>query len=451
MIATVVVLFAPLLLIMGCAGVDSGDSDGYSAPMTEQLNELLAAHQVPGVSVAVWEDGKVSEYAAGVQSAIFRRPVTPDTRFQIASITKPLAAYVYLERAQALQIDLDAPVSELIGDSVLDGSEWSRAITSRHLLSHTAGLSNSLLPMDRTVHRQPGSGFGYSGVGYATLTKVLQRSSGSSLDTNGDEGLFQQVRMADTTFRMPFFTGGRQASPHVPGSTVATYVLGPFLLLLALLFGIGMLLRVLPALHRFSVAQIFQAAVAVAFVLELVLMGLLLPKLTVPILVTGAIGAVLFLGAYWISRNLWLSYAAAIVLPLILLLVSPVPIPFDITPAGENAAYSGVSTAGDLARFGAHLLSDDPIALAMRTPVIQVSDSGPSSEDAWGLGVGIESYQSGSVYWHSGINPGSRALLVADPATQRVVAVLTNSESGFGLAREIVRTVLGIDGRWSTS
>lgn len=446
LIATAVALLAPLLLMVGCTGVDSGERGGYSAAMTEQLNDLITASDVPGVSVALWDAGTVTEYVAGVQSTVTRRPVTPDTQFQIASITKPLAAYAYLRYAQESGLDLDAPVSGLSGESLLDGSDRSQKITSRHLLTHTAGLSNSLLPMDKTVHNEPGTQFGYSGVGYATLTGVMKSVTGTTLDRAAEQTMFARLQMPNTSFRMPFFGGARTASPHVPGATVAGYVFVPFLLLLALVFPAGLLLRLVPALQRFSVTQVFQAAVVLAFGIQLILMGILLPKLIVPLLVAGLVATVLLVIVYRLSGRIWPSYVVAVLVPALLLVLSPVPVPFDVTPPGENAAYSGVSTARDIALFGATLLSDDSTAVAMRNPEVQVSEGA-----AWGLGIGIEPFESSVVYWHSGINPGSRALLVADPATERVVAVLTNSESGFPLAREIVRTVLGIDGRWSTS
>lgn len=414
--------------------------------MTQQLNELLTAHGVPGASVAVWEDGTVTEYAAGVQSTLTRRPVTPDTQFQIASITKPLAAYLYLERAEALDLDLDTPVSGLTEESILDGSKWSQSITSRHLLTHTAGLSNSLLPMDQHVHRQPGTQFGYSGVGYSALTGVMKSLTGTTMDSNARQSMYESLGMRNTSFRMPFVAGARLASPHVSGTTAATYVVVPFLIVLALFFPTGLLLRLAPAVRQFSVTQVFQAAVVLAFAVELIVMGFLLPKLIVPVLVTGFVGVSVLLIVHGLSRSVWPSYAAAILVPAILLLLWPLPVSLDITPPGENAAYSGISTARDLALFGARLLSDDPIATAMRTEEVAVSGG-----NSWGLGIGIEAHQSSVVYWHSGINPGIRALLVADPSAGRVVAVLTNSESGFPLAREVVRGVLGIDGRWSTS
>jgi CubicO group peptidase (beta-lactamase class C family) len=87
----------------------------------------LRANHVPGAAVAIVRDGKVA-YARGFGDA------TAETRFQVGSISKPVAAYAILQLAGRRHQSLDAPIRV---------AGWSNppGITLRRLLSHTAGLN----------------------------------------------------------------------------------------------------------------------------------------------------------------------------------------------------------------------------------------------------------------------------------------------------------------------
>src|SRR5215831_6911207 len=109
----------------------------------------MAALHVPGVSIAVIRDGKI-EWARGFGvTKIGGPPVTPDTLFQAASISKPVAALAVLRLVQSGKLDLDADVNQYlktwkVAENVFSGE---KKVTLRELLTHTAGM---------TVHGFPG-------------------------------------------------------------------------------------------------------------------------------------------------------------------------------------------------------------------------------------------------------------------------------------------------------
>ena len=76
------------------------------------LQELMQQANVPGVSVAVFRDGRIV-YARGfgVAQAGAPRPVTPDTLFQAASISKPVTATAALALVEQGALDLDTPIN----------------------------------------------------------------------------------------------------------------------------------------------------------------------------------------------------------------------------------------------------------------------------------------------------------------------------------------------------
>jgi CubicO group peptidase (beta-lactamase class C family) len=99
----------------------------------------MAYHGVPGMSMAVVDDGKlVWARAYGLRDRETRAPVTPDTLFQAASVSKPVTALGALLLAQQGKVDLDADARQGL-------KPWTtvEAITLRQLLSHTAGLTIS--------------------------------------------------------------------------------------------------------------------------------------------------------------------------------------------------------------------------------------------------------------------------------------------------------------------
>jgi CubicO group peptidase (beta-lactamase class C family) len=122
---------------------------GDSAPLYS-LAARMEHYKVPGMSVAVIDDGKV-EWAKGygVKEVGSSDSVTVSTRFQAASISKPVAATAALRLVEEGRLELDANVNdELKSWRVPDnGFTAKQPVTLREILSHTAGL---------TVHGFPG-------------------------------------------------------------------------------------------------------------------------------------------------------------------------------------------------------------------------------------------------------------------------------------------------------
>src|SRR5690348_11770613 len=81
---------------------------------TTKLSDRMAALHVPGVSMAMIHDGKI-EWARGFGvTRLGGPPVTPDTLFQAASISKPVAAMAVLRLVQQGKLDLDTDVNQYL-------------------------------------------------------------------------------------------------------------------------------------------------------------------------------------------------------------------------------------------------------------------------------------------------------------------------------------------------
>lgn len=108
--------------------------------------ESLDRWGVPGAAIGLLHDGEITLAGFGITSVETRQPVTPETLFRIASISKPFTATLAMTLVNDGLLDLDRPIADYLpGVALTDGpAEWQQAITMRHLLSHTAGIDCEL-------------------------------------------------------------------------------------------------------------------------------------------------------------------------------------------------------------------------------------------------------------------------------------------------------------------
>src|SRR6478735_3579004 len=109
--------------------------------LEDWLAALLEARAVPGAALALVRGGEVEVIAAGVRDVETGEPITADTVFDAASLSKPMVAYAVLQLADAGLLDLDQPLAQL-WPALIPHDERAQAITFRHVLTHTCGLQN---------------------------------------------------------------------------------------------------------------------------------------------------------------------------------------------------------------------------------------------------------------------------------------------------------------------
>ncbi|MGS1076862.1 serine hydrolase domain-containing protein [Pseudoxanthomonas beigongshangi] len=176
-------------------------SDAFLA----DLPEWMRAFGVPGLGIAVVEDGEVAWHRAfGIADTASGAAVDADSVFECASLSKPVFAYVVLQLIDAGTLRLDQTLAHYHRPDYLakDDPRLDR-ITVRDVLRHSSGLPNWREHPDREPLRtlaEPGQGVNYSGEAFFWLQRVAETVTGESLDQLARRHLFEPAGMRASTY-----------------------------------------------------------------------------------------------------------------------------------------------------------------------------------------------------------------------------------------------------------
>ncbi len=113
------------------------------SPQFRALGRYLAAEmkrlRIPGAALGVWHAGREYSAGFGVTSLENPLPVTPDTLFQVGSISKTFTGTLLMQLAEQGKLDLDAPVRRYLPELKLSDESVAGRVTLRHLLTHVGG------------------------------------------------------------------------------------------------------------------------------------------------------------------------------------------------------------------------------------------------------------------------------------------------------------------------
>ena len=128
---------------LGASAVDEFD-------LQARADEILNRRPAVGMAVGVVRNGRLESFSAqGVADIPSDTPITQDTVFRIASITKTFTAIAVMQLWEQGLVDLDAPVHNYLrAYRLIPGNAGFRPATVRHLLTHTAGISEVLHASD---------------------------------------------------------------------------------------------------------------------------------------------------------------------------------------------------------------------------------------------------------------------------------------------------------------
>ncbi|MFN7935804.1 MAG: serine hydrolase [Bryobacteraceae bacterium] len=189
---------------------------------TWSLTERQEVYKTPAVSVAVVENHSLAWARAWGDGT------TPETPFQAASISKPVAALVALRLVEQGKLSLDEDVNLKLKSWKVAENEFTttQKVTLRRLLSHTAGLTvhgfrgyakgekvpslvellSGASPANSAPIQPditPGSRYRYSGGGYSVMQQLVIDVTGKPFDTVAEELVLRPLGMKHSTYRQP--------------------------------------------------------------------------------------------------------------------------------------------------------------------------------------------------------------------------------------------------------
>lgn len=205
----------------------------------EKMNlcERMRHLKIPGMSVAVVNDGKIEQvngygHTTDSQNG---QAINEHTRFQAGSISKPLAAFGALLLVQRGKLSLDEDVNRYLRRWKIPENEFTTTekVTLRRLLSHTAGVNISgfsgYLPHDKIpttvdilegkkpvvntdpvrVVAIPGTKWEYSGGGYTIVQQLIEDITQESFDVWMQKNVLNPLGMCNSTFTQPSTSQGK--------------------------------------------------------------------------------------------------------------------------------------------------------------------------------------------------------------------------------------------------
>ena len=189
-------------------------------PAVETVFRAAHLAQVPGIAYGVVVDGELALAGGfGIQNIVDKAPVTPDSVFRIASMTKSFTAMSLMKLRDAGKLYLDAPAAEYVPElaKLRYPTRDSAPITVRNLLTMSAGLPqddpwadrqlalteaqlSTLMEMGLTFSNPPGFKYEYSNFGFAILGRIVTNVSGVLYQTYVKDNILKPLGMTSSTF-----------------------------------------------------------------------------------------------------------------------------------------------------------------------------------------------------------------------------------------------------------
>jgi CubicO group peptidase (beta-lactamase class C family) len=166
--------------------------------LIDSISLSWKAAQCPGASIALIKDGQISVLNLGVRDIDSAKPVTDQTVFDVASLTKPMVAYAVLQLVDQGALDLDGPLT-LYTTPVVPDDPASFRISARHILTHTSGLQNLRGKEPLRIWFEPGVRYSYSSIGFMYLQRALEALTNETLEETMRRLVFVPLSMSSSS------------------------------------------------------------------------------------------------------------------------------------------------------------------------------------------------------------------------------------------------------------
>jgi len=214
----ITLLFSLTLFICSCTK-EPQKSNNFSAQIDDLCRQLNTSDK-PGVAIAIVKDGKtVYENGFGMANLEHTIPITPNSIFDIASVSKQFAGFSIALLVEEGKINLDDDVRKYIPEF----PDFDKTITIEHLVHHQSGLRDwvsalklsgvriedvvsfeQILEMtyqQKDLNFIPGDQYSYTNTGYNILVEVIQRVTKQPYEDWTKSNIFEPLEMSNTHFK----------------------------------------------------------------------------------------------------------------------------------------------------------------------------------------------------------------------------------------------------------
>jgi CubicO group peptidase (beta-lactamase class C family) len=186
-----------------------------SAPSEETVNQLFKKRKTVGGMVVAAKDGEiVFSQCYGFANKVGKEPVTEETYFKLASVSKLVTAVSVMKLVENNQLDLDQDIGEILGDPAYHAANPNYpkiALTSRMLMTHTAAINDSagafagMKPLNATLNPKenkkksgflkvkPGTEYKYSNYGAGIMGCIIEAVTEKRLSDAARELIFDPM------------------------------------------------------------------------------------------------------------------------------------------------------------------------------------------------------------------------------------------------------------------
>ncbi len=168
----------------------------------KEIEKLLEKHKIPSIAIGLIKNGKVQQIRT-FGNKISNQPISNNSIYKVASLTKPITAFVVLKLIDEGKWNLDEPVSKYFIDKDVKNNQYLDKLTTRHILSHQSGFPNWRYLTDSkklNFQFEPGTKWQYSGEGFEYLRKAIEKKFNRPFEEIAQEKLFNPLAMNNSYF-----------------------------------------------------------------------------------------------------------------------------------------------------------------------------------------------------------------------------------------------------------
>ncbi|MDO5970585.1 serine hydrolase [Flavivirga aquimarina] len=201
--------------------------------LEEKLEEIKKAFNVPGLAVGIIKEGEIV-YAKGlgVQDLETNIPLSTQSVYHMASVSKPFVATAIMQLCEQNKIELDKKLIKYLPYFTMKDERYKN-ITILHILTHSSGIPDVInyewnnpkyddIAAEEHVRSfkskeldfTPGEKYNYSNAAFDILADVIAKASGMTFESYMKEFIFKPVGMKNTTFYKPEVPKKIATKPH---------------------------------------------------------------------------------------------------------------------------------------------------------------------------------------------------------------------------------------------